>query len=191
MLTAVTPAFALVFGHFMLRDEPFTFKALGAIAIGIAGVAIISADQLHVAGRQALLGCAGRDGRRRLRRLRLRLRQGARRAGRVRPEVLTCGQMLCAAGPMLAFAAIREGNPLAQHWTPLAVGCVLYLALAGSVGGDLAELLAARAHVGHGRALDGAGRAADRRAARRGVAATSGSRSAPGSAACWSCAVSL
>jgi drug/metabolite transporter (DMT)-like permease len=53
---------------------------------------------------------------------------------RLPPEVLTCGQMICAAGPMMVFAAIREGNPLAQNWTPAAVGCVLYLAIAGSVG---------------------------------------------------------
>ena len=133
VLTAVTPAFALVFGHFMLADEPFTFKALGAIAIGVAGVAIISADQLHVAGRQALLGALAIIG-------------GAAAVGfayvyvkararsRVRPEVLTCGQMLCAVGPMLLFATVREGNPLAANWTPLAIVCVLYLAIAGSVG---------------------------------------------------------
>ena len=134
VLGAVTPAFALVFGHFLLKDEPFTFKALGAIAIGIAGVALISWDQLHLSGRQALLGCAAvtgasaavgfayvfvksHDGR------------------RLRPEVITCGQMLCAVGPMLVFGAVREGNPLALHWTPVAVGCLLYLALAGSVAG--------------------------------------------------------
>ena len=34
---------------------------------------------------------------------------------------------------MLAFAAAREGNPFGLHWTPLAIGCLLYLALAGSV----------------------------------------------------------
>jgi len=132
VLQAVTPAFALVFGHFLLDDEPFTFKALGAIAIGVAGVALISWDQLHLSGRQALLGCAavtigsacvgfayvfvkGQGGR------------------RLRPEVLTCGQMLCAVGPMLVFATVREGNPLHLRWTPLAVACLLYLALAGSV----------------------------------------------------------
>jgi drug/metabolite transporter (DMT)-like permease len=132
VLTAVTPAFALVFGHFMLDDEPFSLKALGAIALGIAGVAIISADQLRVAGTLALLGSLAVSG-------------GAACVGfayvyikahraRLRPEVLTCGQMLCAAGPMMAFAFIRDGNPLAQSWTPMAIGCVLYLAIAGSVG---------------------------------------------------------
>jgi drug/metabolite transporter (DMT)-like permease len=132
VLSAVTPAFALILGHFMLDDEPFTLKALGAIAVGIGGVAIISADQLHLSGRQALLGCAA-------------VTAGAAcvafayvyvkaHGGRtIRPEVLSCGQMICAAGPMLAGAVIREGNPLSLHWTPLAIGCLLYLSLAGSV----------------------------------------------------------
>ncbi len=132
VLSAVTPAFSLVFGHVMLDDEPFTLKALGAIAIGIGGVAIISWDQLHVSGRQALLGCAA-------------VTAGAacvafayvyvksHRRKRMRPEIISCGQMICAAGPMLIFAALREGNPFALSWTPLAVGCLLYLALAGSV----------------------------------------------------------
>jgi drug/metabolite transporter (DMT)-like permease len=35
---------------------------------------------------------------------------------------------------MLAFATVRDGNPLNLHWTPLAIACLLYLALAGSVG---------------------------------------------------------
>jgi drug/metabolite transporter (DMT)-like permease len=134
VLQAVTPAFALVFGHFMLQDEPFSLKALGAIGLGIAGVALISWDQLHLSGRQALLGCAA-------------VTAGAACVGfayvfvkahggrRLRPEVLTCGQMLCAVGPMVAFAAARDGNPLSLHWTPMAIGCLLYLALAGSVAG--------------------------------------------------------
>jgi drug/metabolite transporter (DMT)-like permease len=134
VLGAVTPAFALVFGHFLLKDEPFSLKALGALAIGIAGVALISWDQLHLSGRQALLGCAA-------------VTAAAATVGfayvfvkrhggrRIRPEVLTCGQMLCAVGPMLLFATLREGNPLDLHWTPTAIGSLLYLALAGSVAG--------------------------------------------------------
>ena len=133
VLQTATPAFALVFGHYLLPDEPFSLGRLGAIALGTAGVAIISADQLHVAGRMALLGTLAVTG-------------GAVCVGfayvyvkahggrRLRPEVLSAGQMICAAGPMLIFAAIREGNPAALHWTPLAIGCVLYLAIVGSVG---------------------------------------------------------
>jgi drug/metabolite transporter (DMT)-like permease len=132
VLQAITPAFALAFGHFLLPDEPFTFKAFTAIAIGIAGVSLISWDQLHISGRQALLGCAA-------------ITTGSACVGfayvfvkahgrHLRPEVLTCGQMLCAAVPMLGVAALRDGNPLHLHWTPLAIGCLLYLSLAASVG---------------------------------------------------------
>ena len=134
VLGAVTPAFALVFGHFLLKDEPFSLRALGAVGIGIAGVALISWDQLHLSGRQALLGCAAVTA--------AAATVGfayvfvkARGGRRIRPEVITCGQMLCAVGPMLVFATLREGNPLALHWTPTAIGCLLYLAVAGSVAG--------------------------------------------------------
>ena len=132
VLQAVTPAFALVFGHYLLPDEPFTFKALGAIAIGIAGVAVISWDQLHLSGSQALLGC-------------IAITVGSACVGfayvfvkghgrHLRAEVLTCGQMLCAVLPMLGVAALRDGNPLDLHWTPRAIGCLLYLSVAASVG---------------------------------------------------------
>jgi len=132
VLSAVTPAFALVFGHFMLRDEPFTWRAFGAIGLGIAGVAIIFSDQLHIAGRQALLGCAA-------------VTAGAacvafayvyvkaHRPGHIRPEVMSLGQMVCAVGPMLVFAAAREGSLASMSWTPSAVGSLLYLAIAGSI----------------------------------------------------------
>jgi drug/metabolite transporter (DMT)-like permease len=134
VLGAATPLFALVLGHFMIADEPFTLKAFGAILIGIAGVAIISWDQLHVSGRQALLGCAAVTASSACVAFAYVFVKAQGRRG-LRPEVLSCGQMLCAVGPMLLFAAIREGSPLALHWTPVAIGCLLYLALAGSVLG--------------------------------------------------------
>ena len=133
LLQSITPAFALVFGHVMLRDEPFTIRALGAIAIGVAGVALISRDQLHLAGRQALLGCAAVTAASAFVAFAYVFVKRHRRA--LRPEVLSAGQMLCAVGPMLIASALREGSPLGIHWTPLALGCLLYLALAGSIGG--------------------------------------------------------
>ena len=157
----------------MLDDEPFTFRALAAIAIGVAGVVLISADQLHLAGRRALLGCAA-------------VTLGAACVGfayvfvkrhrdlRIKPEVLTCGQMLCAAGPMLAFAAAREGNPFGLHWTPLAVACLLYLALAGSVGATWLNYWLLERMSADRVTIDGARRAADRGAARRRVPARAG-----------------
>jgi drug/metabolite transporter (DMT)-like permease len=133
VLQSITPAFALVFGHFLLDDEPFTLKALGAIAIGVAGVALISRDQLHLAGREALLGCVAVTAASAFVAFAYVFVKRHRRA--LKPEVLSAGQMLCAAGPMLVASVLREGNPLAIHWTPVAVACLLYLALAGSIGG--------------------------------------------------------
>ena len=173
VLQAVTPAFALVFGHFLLEDEPFTFKALGAIAVGVAGVALISWDQLHLSGRQALLGCAavtigsacvgfayvfvkGHGGR------------------RLRPEVLTCGQMLCAAGPMLAVRHRPRRQP-AEPAMDAARDRVPAVSGAGRFGRrDVAQLLAAGTHVRDSVTIDGAGRAAHRGAARRRPAARAG-----------------
>ena len=133
VLQSITPAFALVLGHILLDDEPFTLRAFGAIAIGVAGVALISRDQLHVAGREALLGCAAVTSASAFVAFAYVFVKRHRRS--LRPEVLSAGQMLCAAGPMLLAATLREGNPLAVHWTPLALVCLLYLALAGSIGG--------------------------------------------------------
>src|SRR4051794_17330673 len=123
VLQAVTPAFALVFGHFLLADEPFTWKALGAIVIGIAGVAIISRDQLHVAGRQALFGCAAVTAASAFVAFAYVFVKRNRRD--LRPAALSAGQMLCAAGPMLALGAVREGNPLHLHWTAPAIWSLL------------------------------------------------------------------
>jgi drug/metabolite transporter (DMT)-like permease len=133
VLQSVTPAFALVFGHLLLDDEPFTLKAFGAIALGVAGVALISRDQLHLAGRQALLGCAAVTAASAFVAFAYVFVKRHRRA--LRPEVLSAGQMLCAAGPMLVAGVLREGNPVTMHWTAAAAGCLLYLALAGSIAG--------------------------------------------------------
>jgi len=133
VLQATSPAFALVFGHFLLRDEPFTLRALGAIAIGVAGVALISRDQLHLAGRQAMLGCAAVTSASAFVAFAYVFVKRHRRA--LKPEVISAGQMLCAAGPMLIAAVLREGSPLDAHWTPASIASLLYLSLAGSIGG--------------------------------------------------------
>ncbi len=133
VLQAVTPAFALVFGHFMLKDEPFSMKSLGAIAIGVVGVALISWDQLHLAGRTALLGCAAVTAGSAFVAFAYVFVKANRRS--LQPPVISAGQMVCAVVPMMTAAVIRDGNPLAMSWTPLAIACLLYLAVAGSIGG--------------------------------------------------------
>jgi drug/metabolite transporter (DMT)-like permease len=133
VLQAMTPAFGMVFAHFMLPDESMTRIKAAALVIGIIGVAIIFSDQLDFAGGEALQGSVAIVG-------------GAvcvaaayvtmRRYGTtLHPSVITSGQMFAALVPLLAYASWREGNPLAVDWTAKALASVVYLALAGSVAG--------------------------------------------------------
>ncbi len=133
VLQAATPAFALIFGHYLLPNERFTLPKLCAIGLGIFGVAIIFSDQLSVAGWSALWGCAA-------------VAAGAlcvafvyvvvkAHGHHLQPAVLTAGQMLCGLVPLIIVGLLKEGNPLAFRWTQTAVFSMLYLALAGSVAG--------------------------------------------------------
>ena len=133
VLQAMTPAFGMVFAHFMLRDEPMTRVKTAALAAGIAGVGIIFSDQLDFAGGEALRGsvaivggavCVG-----------IAYVTVRRYGSTLHPSVITSGQMLAALVPLLAYALWREGNPLAIAWTSNALISVVYLALVGSVAG--------------------------------------------------------
>jgi drug/metabolite transporter (DMT)-like permease len=133
VLQAMTPAFGMVFAHFMLSDERMTRVKTAALMLGIAGVAMIFSDQLDFAGSRALQGSVAIVG-------------GAicvagayvmmRRYGSdLHPSIITSGQMFSALVPLLAYATWREGNPLAVTWTSSALASVVYLALLGSVTG--------------------------------------------------------
>ena len=56
ILQALTPVFGMVFAHVLLAHERITPVKIAALAIGIAGVSIIFADQLRFAGWRSLLG---------------------------------------------------------------------------------------------------------------------------------------
>jgi drug/metabolite transporter (DMT)-like permease len=131
VLQAATPVFGLAFAHYLLPEERFTAAKLGALALGVVGVAVIFSDQLRVAGWAALAGSAAVAG-------------GAicvalayvvvkARGSHLDPLTLMTGQMLCAMMPLLAVGFAREGNPLHFRWTPTATASLLYLALVGSV----------------------------------------------------------
>lgn len=131
VLQAATPAFGLWFGHYLLRDEPFSWKKLAILLLGVAGVAIICADRLQVGGRAGLAGSAA------VAAAGIAVALGyvmvKARGSHLDSAVIMAGQMLCAVVPLMAFGLLREGNPLRFHWTPRAVGSLLYLALAGSL----------------------------------------------------------
>jgi drug/metabolite transporter (DMT)-like permease len=49
------------------------------------------------------------------------------------PASLVFSQMLCGLPVIVAYALITEGNPFIHDWNWTAVGCVVYLTVAGTV----------------------------------------------------------
>ena len=131
VLQSTFPAFGLVIAHFYLPHERMTTAKVVGVLFGVLGVAIIFSDQLSIAGRMALLGSIA---------LVLSAFFGSYAnvlvkayGGRIDPQVLAAGQMVCGFVPLLAIAIPLEGNPLRFHWTGLAVVSLLYLVVVGSV----------------------------------------------------------
>ena len=130
VLQSATPAFALIFSHLMLHDEKMTVRKVVGLLLGMLGITVIFWDQLTFGGR-AFSGSVA-------------VTLGAvcvafayvmvRRSGRkLHPSVITTGQMIAAFVPLVVYAAVVEGNPLAVKWTTTALASVVYLALLGSV----------------------------------------------------------
>jgi drug/metabolite transporter (DMT)-like permease len=130
VLQAATPAFGLLFAHVLLDDERFTAWQI-ALLLGVMGVGVIFAEQLHVTGRAAFLGS-------------LAVTASAfcvalgyvivkKHGAHLRPIELTTGQMIAGLAPLLVIVFMREGNPLMVRWTTPAMVSLLYLVLVGSV----------------------------------------------------------
>lgn len=131
VLQSAQPAFGLMFAHLLTDDERFTGWQVAGLVVGVIGVGAIFADQLHVTGQAAFWGCIS-----------VTVAAFCVALGYVivkkygthlRPIELTTGQMMTGLVPLVAMMAIREGNPLAVHWTTPALVALFYLALAGSV----------------------------------------------------------
>lgn len=130
VLQAVTPAFGLLFGRWLTGTRVSAAQLFG-VALGVAGVAMISANQLHAAGGNALLGsiavtaggaCVA-----------FAYTSTKARLSHLDPLIILVGQIVFGCVPLLIAGAIFEGNPLTFAWTPRAIAAMLYLALAGSV----------------------------------------------------------
>ena len=130
VLQSITPAFALVFAHYLLHDEPMTPRKVTGLALGSLGIAVIYWEQLHFGGR-ALLGSVA-------------VTAAAvcvafayvmiRREGKtLHPSAITSTQMVAGMIPLMAYAAIVEGNPFEIRWSRTALVSLVYLALMGSV----------------------------------------------------------
>ena len=131
ILQATIPSFGLVFAHFMLPAEPMRWERVTGAMLALGGVALICLKLLDFHGLMAfsggvaiVIGAAAAA----YANVLIKARQA-----RFAPAVMAAWQMLFALVPLLLLGFWREGNPLHFHWSRLAVGCLLYLALIGSV----------------------------------------------------------
>jgi drug/metabolite transporter (DMT)-like permease len=131
LLQATIPAFGLVIAHFYLPGERMTAARVAGVLLGVAGVGVIFSNQLGAPDRRALAGSAA---------LVLSSIFVAysnvllkARGTNIDPTVIAAVQMFFGLVPLLAVGIPLEGNPFHYHWTPLAITCLLYLAIVGSV----------------------------------------------------------
>jgi len=131
ILQATIPSFGLVFAHFMLPTEPMRWERVAGALLALGGVALICLKLLDFHGLMAfwggvaiVVGAAAAAY--------ANVLIKARRTQFV-PAVMAAWQMLFALVPLLLLGFVTEGNPLHFHWSKLAIGCLLYLALIGSV----------------------------------------------------------
>lgn len=131
LLQATTPAFGLVFAHFYLPGERLSWAKIGGVILGVCGVGVVFSNQLAVAGRLALAGCAAMV----LSSIVVAYSNVlVKRYGKnLNPAIMAAGQMFFGLLLLLAVGIPLEGNPLHFHWTPMAVVALFYLAIVGSV----------------------------------------------------------
>lgn len=131
VLQAMITVFGLILAWIFLPNERITKLKIIAVAIGIVGVAVIFIDQLKVQSLMAFLGSVG-------------IVIGAYAAaqasilvkakgGAFHPAALVFGQMICGLPLIIIYSLIVEGNPLNYNWTWQAIGCVVYLTIAGTI----------------------------------------------------------
>lgn len=131
VLQATITVFGLGLAWIFLPNEQITKLKVGAVIIGIVGVAVIFVDQLRIESVMAFAGSVA-------------IVVGAYAAAQasilikakgtsIHPASLVFSQMICGLPLILIYAFIAEGNPLIHNWSWRAIGCVLYLTLAGTI----------------------------------------------------------
>ena len=131
LLSATVPLFGLPLAHRYLQSEPLTpWKAVGVV-LGILGVAVVFSGELGIGGPIALWASVG---------IIIAALASAHagvlvKAGgtHIEPSVLAGVQMVGGCVPLLIAGVALEGSPLHFHWTPLALACLTYLTIVGSV----------------------------------------------------------
>lgn len=131
LLQAMLPAFGLILAHIHVPAERMTWVKIAGVVLGVFGVGVVFSNQLAISGRLALAGCVA---------MVLSAFFAAysnvlvKTHGRnLNPAVLAAFQMLFGLVPLLLYGLTFEGNPLRFRWTPLALVCLLYLAVVGTV----------------------------------------------------------
>lgn len=131
LLQAMLPAFGLILAHIYVPAERMTWVKIAGVVLGVFGVGVVFSNQLAISGRQAAAGCVA---------MVLSAFFAAysnvlvKTHGRnLNPAIIAAYQMLFGLVPLLIYGLAFEGNPLRFRWTALAVLCLLYLAVVGSV----------------------------------------------------------
>jgi drug/metabolite transporter (DMT)-like permease len=131
LLQAMLPAFGLVLAHIYVPAERMTWVKICGVVLGVCGVGVVFSNQLAISGRLALAGCVA---------MVLSAFFAAYsnvlvkvHAKNLNPAVIAAFQMLFGVFPLLFYGLAFEGNPFDFRWTSLAVLCLLYLAVVGSV----------------------------------------------------------
>jgi drug/metabolite transporter (DMT)-like permease len=130
VLQATIPIFGMMFAHWMLPDEPLRLQKLAGAIVALGGVAVICGRLLGFNGPLAFWGGVG-------------VVIGAASAAfanvlvkarsvQLAPAMLAAWQMIFGIAPLLVLGFAVDGNPTRFHWTPMALFCLLYLAVIGS-----------------------------------------------------------
>lgn len=133
LLFATFPICAGLFAHFLLPNEPLTARTLAAAGLGLVGVALIEGMAI-VRALQADFAALARGGG--LVFLAAIVSGWAsvlvkKHLGRVDPTFNVWAETLVGAAFLIPLAALVErGRP--SHWTPAAVGSLVYLAVLGT-----------------------------------------------------------
>lgn len=131
LLSGTVPLFGFPLAHWYLASEPLTGSKIAGALLGVVGVAVVFSGELGLGGPLALWGSAGI----------IVAALATAHAGvlvkargtHIEPSVLAGVQMAGGCIPLLLGGMVLEGSPLAFHWTPLAIGCLVYLTILGSV----------------------------------------------------------
>ena len=135
LIQATIPVFGMLLAHPYLPGERLNARKLAGALLGVVGVGVIFSSQLGAEGGMAVWGSAA-------------VLAGAvfvayanvlvkAQGARLDAPVLAAGQMACGFVVLAAAGLAFEGSPLNFRWTWLAVACLLYLTLVGSVAAFL------------------------------------------------------